>query len=122
VAASLSILAFTLPLILLAALAIRLDSRGPILSREPTTGPDGRTFPRLKFRCVHVAPDRAGAERRRTFVGGLLHRTRIDELPQLLDVLRGQMSLATPMSRPMSRPAAAPRRRHPASGRNPFAR
>ena len=100
------------PLFALIALAIRLDTRGPILFRQTRVGQDGRHFEMLKFRSMvdgaHAAratlADRSHGnglfkvadDPRVTRVGRLLRRTSLDELPQLLNVLRGQMSLVGP--------------------------
>lgn len=88
------------PLLLVVALAIRLDSPGPVLFRQTRVGLHGRHFRIHKFRTMRV--DAAGpavsatGDARVTRVGRLLRRTKIDELPQLLDVLRGEMSLVGP--------------------------
>lgn len=102
VALSLAMLVFTLPLMLLTALAIRLDSRGPALYRQERVGLGGRTFTLLKFRSMRVDAEARGpvwaAQRdpRVTRVGGFIRLTRIDELPQLLNILRGEMSFIGP--------------------------
>lgn len=107
VAGALAGLALTLPLWPLIALAIRLDSRGPILFRQlrvGETGPDRtRLFRMIKFRTMRVdAEARSGAvwatrgDPRITRVGAVLRRSRLDELPQLLNVLAGEMSLIGP--------------------------
>lgn len=90
-----------LPLSLLCALAVRLDSPGPALFRQARTGRAGRFFMMYKFRTMrHTA--RKGVllteadDPRITRVGGLLRRTSLDELPNLWNVLRGEMSLVGP--------------------------
>jgi lipopolysaccharide/colanic/teichoic acid biosynthesis glycosyltransferase len=90
------------PLLALVALAVRLDSPGPIFYRAARIGLAGRTFTMLKFRTM-VADAQARGPRittrddpRVTRVGRLLRRTRLDELPQLVNVLRGEMSLVGP--------------------------
>jgi exopolysaccharide biosynthesis polyprenyl glycosylphosphotransferase len=113
------------PVLLLAALAVRLSSPGRVLFRQRRVGRDGRVFDLYKFRSMRILAD-AGASNqngfapgetglpvdlllggdtapggvegddRRTFVGRILRRTSIDELPQLLNVLRGDMSIIGP--------------------------
>lgn len=102
------------PLLALIALAIRLDSPGPALFRQTRTGFRAQPFTVFKFRTMNVerAPTCADDARssamtldgdpRITRVGALLRRTRLDELPQLLNVIRGEMSLIGP------RPEATP--------------
>jgi exopolysaccharide biosynthesis polyprenyl glycosylphosphotransferase len=110
------------PVIALAALAVRISSAGPVLFRQRRVGRDGAEFDVYKFRSmlidtasvspvgvdvgvldlegllpVDTAPGGVeGGEDRRTFVGRILRRTSIDELPQLFNVLRGEMSLVGP--------------------------
>jgi exopolysaccharide biosynthesis polyprenyl glycosylphosphotransferase len=100
------------PLLAAIALAIKLDSRGPVLFRQIRVGRDGEHFEMLKFRSMVVGahdhrPALADASNGRglfklpddprvTRVGRLLRQTSLDELPQLLNVLRGQMSLVGP--------------------------
>jgi lipopolysaccharide/colanic/teichoic acid biosynthesis glycosyltransferase len=87
---------------LLTALAIRLDSPGPILYRQERVGLGGGTFTVLKFRSMRTDAEARGpvwaAQRdpRVTRVGSFIRLTRIDELPQLLNVLRGEMSFIGP--------------------------
>jgi exopolysaccharide biosynthesis polyprenyl glycosylphosphotransferase len=91
----------TSPIMVLAALAVRLSGPGPLLFRQRRVGLDGREFEILKFRSMRVNEDSdtrwaVAHDDRVTRVGRLLRRTGIDELPQLFNVLRGQMSLVGP--------------------------
>src|SRR5664279_2662610 len=89
----------TAPLLLALALAVRLDSSGPILYRAERMGAGGRPFRCLKLRTMRatradLGPGvTTGRDPRITRVGGLLRRFRLDELPQLWNVARGQMRL-----------------------------
>lgn len=90
------------PLLLLAALVIKLESPGPALFRQTRGGLGGAPFQILKLRTMHCredGPDLAQAKRgddRITRIGRLLRATSVDELPQLINVLRGDMSLVGP--------------------------
>jgi exopolysaccharide biosynthesis polyprenyl glycosylphosphotransferase len=93
----------TLPLLLLAALAIKLDSPGPVFYRQERVGRGGRPFMLYKFRSMVVDAEAAGApvwarkgDSRVTRVGRFLRLTRIDEIPQVLNVLRGDMAFVGP--------------------------
>ena len=91
-----------LPLLLITAIAIKLDSHGPVLFRQRRCGFNGREFYILKFRTMSVLEDGQSVcqatrgDRRITRVGKWLRRTSIDELPQLWNVLSGSMSLVGP--------------------------
>ena len=99
---SASALIFLLPLMLLSAAAIKLDSPGPVIFRQRRSGFNGRKFYIYKFRTMTVQEDgdtvtqASRNDRRITRIGSLLRRTSIDELPQLFNVLRGQMSIVGP--------------------------
>jgi exopolysaccharide biosynthesis polyprenyl glycosylphosphotransferase len=120
VAAALLIL-LTSPLLLAIAIAVKLSSPGPVLFRQRRVGRDGRSFEILKFRSMRVeggssaldpaliaeqdrGPGGVEGADRRTRVGTFLRRTSLDELPQLFNVLKGEMSIVGP--RP-ERPAFA---------------
>jgi lipopolysaccharide/colanic/teichoic acid biosynthesis glycosyltransferase len=91
-----------LPICLILALAIRLDSRGPVVFRQSRIGLEGRPFTLYKFRSMRVGDGDAEArfagvkDDRLTRVGRLLRRTRFDELPQLWNVITGDLSLVGP--------------------------
>jgi len=96
-------LLITLPLWPIVALLVKLSSRGPVLFRQERVGLWGRTFSILKFRTMRVdAEDESGpvwsqpGDPRVTRIGRLLRTTRLDELPQLWNVIRGDMSLVGP--------------------------
>ena len=96
-------LAVTAPLIALAAIAIKLDSPGPVFYRQKRVGKNGEPFEIVKLRTMTVDAEKEGTPRwatvgdvRVTRIGALLRRTRIDELPQLINVLKGEMSLVGP--------------------------
>jgi len=96
------------PLFVLVAVAIRLDSRGPILFSQPRTGQHGRVFNIVKFRTM--IPDAGPAQATRhdsrvTRVGAFLRRTSLDELPQLINVLRGDMAIVGPRPHAVSHDA-----------------
>jgi len=100
---SLTALVVFLPIIFLAGLAVRLTSRGPVFYRQERVGLNGLNFNLLKFRSMRVDAEKEGqpewaqkADPRVTSIGGFLRRTRIDELPQVINVLMGDMSFVGP--------------------------
>jgi len=91
----------SLPLLPLIALAIKLDSPGPVFFRQERMGQNGRVFSLLKFRSMRMdarrgGPTAQGLDPRVTRVGQLLRISRLDEMPQLFNVLRGEMSMVGP--------------------------
>ena len=101
--ASASVLLLTSPLLALAVIAIRLESAGPVIYRQRRSGLHGREFDVLKLRTMVEGAEHIGAglavnenDARITRVGALLRRTSLDELPNLVNVLRGEMSLIGP--------------------------
>jgi Undecaprenyl-phosphate glucose phosphotransferase len=91
------------PVMLAIGMAIRVTSPGPVLYRQERMGLDGHRFRMLKFRTMHLDAEAATGpvwarpdDPRRTLLGGLLRRWSLDELPQLWNVLRGEMSLVGP--------------------------
>jgi exopolysaccharide biosynthesis polyprenyl glycosylphosphotransferase len=105
-------LVFTAPLLLGLASAVKLSSPGPVLFRQPRVGRKGERFEMLKFRTMYDGADKMKADLRDqsevdgmfkivddprvTPVGRVLRRTSLDELPQLINVLRGEMSIVGP--------------------------
>jgi lipopolysaccharide/colanic/teichoic acid biosynthesis glycosyltransferase len=96
-------LVFASPFLAAAALAVKLEDGGPILFRQTRVGKDGADFELLKLRSMVIDAERKGAgfavdrgDARITRVGRLLRRTSIDELPQLWNVVRGEMSVIGP--------------------------
>ncbi|MFL5779846.1 MAG: sugar transferase, partial [Thermoleophilaceae bacterium] len=112
IAGSTFLLLVTAPLFVVIALAVKLDSRGPVLFRQRRVGRDGGQFPLLKFRTMCEDAEERVEELRKfskdphwlhlendprlTRVGRVLRHLSLDELPQLLNVLRGEMSLVGP--------------------------
>ncbi len=99
---SLGLLLTTLPLMVLVAILVRVDSPGPVLYRQERVGRDEVPFTLFKFRSMRVNAEARGPtwaqqrDPRVTRVGSFIRRTRIDELPQLINILRGEMSFIGP--------------------------
>ena len=103
VVVSATTLVLAAPILAAAAVAIRLESPGPIVYRQRRSGLHGREFDVLKLRTMVEGAEHEGAglavnanDTRITRVGALLRRTSVDELPNLVNVLRGEMSLIGP--------------------------
>ena len=91
------------PFLAIAAIAIKLDSRGPVIYRQRRVGRDGREFEMLKLRTMVHGSDPVGVgtivgrdDPRVTGVGRFLRRTSLDEVPNLVNVLRGEMAIVGP--------------------------
>ncbi len=99
---SLGLLAFLAPLLALTAAAVKLDSRGPVLYRQRRVGLGGQEFEVFKFRSMIADAEADGPQyaairdRRITRVGAVIRKFRIDEIPQTINVLRGEMSFVGP--------------------------
>ncbi len=99
---SLFILTLTFPIMILAAIAIKLESPGPVIYQQTRTGRDERKFTIFKFRSMRQDAEKSGAQwaqkndTRVTRVGAFIRKTRIDELPQLFNILEGSMSFVGP--------------------------
>jgi exopolysaccharide biosynthesis polyprenyl glycosylphosphotransferase len=103
IACAATILVLTSPLFLLIAIAIKLDSKGPVFYLQDRVGLDGAVFKLIKFRSMRANAEKATGpvwsgknDPRRTSIGRILRRFSFDELPQLINVLRGDMSLVGP--------------------------
>ena len=100
---SILILALTFPLMLAAAVAVWLEDRGPVFYSQERVGKDGKTFHVHKFRSMRADAEKSGKPQwaaqndpRVTRVGNFMRKTRIDELPQILNVFKGEMSFVGP--------------------------
>ena len=102
VALSIAMLIMLTPLFALTAIAVKLDSKGPVIYRQQRVGKNGKVFQLYKFRSMDVDAEKDGPryadlhDGRVTRVGRIIRRFRIDELPQLINVLRNDMSLIGP--------------------------
>ncbi len=100
--ASITLLVLSMPVLAVTAIAIKLDSKGPVLYRQKRIGHCGRNFEVLKFRSMTVDAENDGPQYavtndcRITRVGRWIRKTRIDEIPQTINVLRGEMSFVGP--------------------------
>ncbi len=95
-------LLFLLPLFIIVGVLIKVDSKGPVFFRQERIGKDFSAFRIFKFRTMSMNTKKKGSlvtiagDKRVTKIGALLRKTKIDELPQLLNVLKGDMSLVGP--------------------------
>lgn len=90
------LLAMTAPLLMIIAIAIRLEATGPILYRRRCVGMNGRPFDMLRFRTMIETPSHRTPNERLTPVGRFIRNYSLDELPLLLNVVRGDMSIVGP--------------------------
>jgi len=96
------LLAILFPVFVITAILVRLDSSGPALFRQARVGLGGRDFELIKFRTMHEREEAgagsfdAGDDSRVTGIGKILRATKLDELPQLWNVLKGEMSIVGP--------------------------
>lgn len=100
---SLLILIFSSPILILTAIAIKIDSKGPVLFKQERLGQNGKPFNVLKFRSMIVDAEKYSGpvwsqkdDPRVTRMGKFVRRARIDEIPQMINVLKGEMSLVGP--------------------------
>lgn len=102
---ALFLLILVAPVMVVIALVIKLDSKGPVLSRQQRYGFNNKAFSAFKFRTTYHDRSKESAPRARsdpcvTRVGGFLRQMNLDELPQLFNVLQGVMSLVGPRPHP----------------------
>ena len=99
---SIALLLFTLPVLVLTMIAIKLESPGPVFYKQERVGLNGKRFNIIKLRSMRSDAEKNGPQwaakddPRVTRVGKFIRKTRIDELPQLINILRGDMSLIGP--------------------------
>jgi sugar transferase (PEP-CTERM system associated) len=92
----------SLPLVVLTAILIKIDSRGPVFFQQERVGKNGRPFILTKFRSMKLDAEKAGpvwaskGDERTTRVGRIIRKTRVDEIPQFWNILRGEMSFVGP--------------------------
>ncbi|MFC4077405.1 sugar transferase [Salinithrix halophila] len=102
VAFVIGLLFFTLPVLVLTAIAIKLESKGPVFYKQERVGLGGRRFHVIKLRSMRTDAEKNGPQwaakddPRVTRVGRFIRKTRIDEVPQLINIMRGDMSLIGP--------------------------
>src|SRR5207244_5921232 len=92
----------SLPIAIVTAVLIKIDSRGPILYKQERVGKNGRTFTLMKFRSMRVDAEKDGPvwaqtdDQRMTRVGRIIRKIQIDEIPQFWSILRGDMNFVGP--------------------------
>jgi sugar transferase (PEP-CTERM system associated) len=92
----------SLPIVLLTAILIKIDSRGPVFYKQERVGKNGRTFVLTKFRSMKLDAEKSGpvwatkGDDRATRVGRIIRKVRIDEIPQFWNIIRGEMSFVGP--------------------------
>src|SRR5438270_10146935 len=92
----------SLPIALLTAILVKIDSRGPVLYKQERVGRNGRTFTLMKFRSIRVDAEKEGpvwasnGDDRMTRVGKIIRKIRVDEIPQFWNILRGDMNFVGP--------------------------
>jgi len=91
-----------IPIMIVTALLIKLDSRGPVFYKQERVGKNGRTFVLMKFRSMKVDAEKSGpvwaskSDDRTTRVGRIMRKVRIDEIPQFFNILKGEMNFVGP--------------------------
>jgi lipopolysaccharide/colanic/teichoic acid biosynthesis glycosyltransferase len=92
----------SLPIAVVTAILIKIDSRGPVLYKQERVGKNGRTFTLMKFRSMRVDAEKNGPvwaqtdDQRMTRVGRIIRKIRVDEIPQFWNILRGDMNFVGP--------------------------
>src|SRR5690554_3080476 len=94
-------LLITMPILILVAILIKLDSKGPIIFKQDRIGKNGKVFKMYKFRSMTVGAEKGGVyesknDARVTRVGKVIRKLSIDELPQFVNILKGDMSVIGP--------------------------
>jgi sugar transferase (PEP-CTERM system associated) len=93
---------FSLPIVIMTAILIKIESRGPVLYKQERVGKNGRVFTLMKFRSMRVDAEKDGpvwaktADERMTRVGSIIRKIRVDEIPQFWNILRGDMNFVGP--------------------------
>lgn len=98
---ALILLIISSPILLISAIAVKIDSKGPVIFKQKRLGLNGKEFNIYKFRSMCVGAEKGGVysdnnDKRITKVGSVLRKTSIDELPQIINILKGDMSFIGP--------------------------